>query len=129
MKETEKIAIARIMSGLKCSEEEAREVLEYDKAVDKGEKTVYDLSPEKERVAKQYTRADRKPTAYKFTKRTRKPNAEKGAIIAGLVNYLTTTEDFQTDAVEVVNKERQVRFTSGGEVFEITLVQKRKPKA
>ena len=30
--------------------------------------------------------------------------------------------------VEIVNKERQIAFTVGENVFELTLVQKRKPK-
>ena len=53
-KETE--AIQRIMNGLKCSEAEAKEIYEYDRSIDKGEKTEYDLSAEQQKVAKQYTR-------------------------------------------------------------------------
>ena len=32
--------LQRIMANLKCTEEEAAEIMAYDKAVDKGEKTI-----------------------------------------------------------------------------------------
>jgi len=119
--------VQRIMDGLKCSEEEAKQVYEYDKAVDRGEKTEFDLTPEQEKVARKAARASRKPTVYNFNKRERKPNATKGAIITALVEWLHAAS-FEAEQIEVVNKERQLRFVSAGETFELTLVQKRKPK-
>lgn len=127
-RESEAAAIKRIMDGLHCDEAEAREVYTYDRAVDRGEKTAHDLTPEQEKAARKYARADRKPTAYKFTTRARKPNATKGAIIAALAAWLNATEDFSAEGVTVTNAERQITFESGGEKFELTLVQKRKPK-
>ena len=37
-------------------------------------------------------------------------------------------EHMDFDNIEVVNAERQVKFTIGEDIFELTLVQKRRPK-
>lgn len=126
----EQEAIQRIMNGLKCSEAEAKQVFEYDRAIDHGEKTPYDLTPQQEKEARKATRADRrKNTVYDWSKpRARKPNATKGMIIAAVAEWLRSTEEFSADNIEVTNAERQIKFTSAGETFELTLVQKRKPK-
>ena len=44
----------RIMRILKVSEEEADEILEYDKRIDRGERVEYDLPPELEKMAKKF---------------------------------------------------------------------------
>lgn len=118
------------MDGLKCSEAEAKEIYAYDCAVDKGEKTEYDLSPEQEKAARKYARTGTRktPTAYKFTPRQRKPNATKGGIIAELAEFFEKNSQFNIENLQVTNKERQISFTIGAETFEVTLVQKRKPK-
>lgn len=123
--------IARIMNGLKCSEVEAAEVLAYDKAVDKNEATPYDLPQDKLEVARKFahTGTRKNPTVYKFTKRERKPNATKAGIITELFNFLTENSDFATENVTILNKERMIGFKIGEESYELTLVQKRKPKS
>ena len=127
-KDTEQIQ--RIMAGLKCSEEEAHEILAYDKAIDKGEKTEYDLPQDKLEVARKFahTGTRKTPTVYKFTKRERKPNATKAGIIAELFTFLAENSDFAVENAEIMNKERQIGFNIGDDRFELTLVQKRKPK-
>lgn len=113
--------------GLTPDEEKA--LLAYDKAVERGEPTEFDLSPEKAKIAQKFAHAGtRKPTAYKFTKRERKPNATKGGIIAELADFLEKNSQFSVENLQITNKERQISFQIGGEVFELTLVQKRKPK-
>ena len=120
----------RIMDNLQCSEQEARDILAYDKAVEKGEKTEYDLPQEKLEVARKFahTGTRKNPTVYKFTKRERKPNATKAGIITELFKFLTENSDFATENVTILNKERMIGFKIGEESYEITLVQKRKPK-
>ncbi len=121
--------VALFMEALGIDKEEAERLFEYDRLVDKGEPTPYDLTPEQQKAAAKYKRADRKPTTYKFNKRERRPNATKGSIIAALERFLAETADFSAENIEIVNKERQIRFQSAGETFELTLVQKRKPKS
>jgi hypothetical protein len=118
----------RIMKILNVSPQEADEILAYDKLVDQGKPTPYDLSKEEEKKLRKYRQADRKPTAYKFDKRERKPNATKGGLIQELFEFLSGASSFATENVEITNKERQVRFSIGEDTFELTLVQKRKPK-
>ena len=127
-KESEQLS--RIMSALKVSEQEARDIMAYDKAVDRGEKTEYDLPADKAEVARKFahTGTRKNPTVYKFTKRERKPNATKAGIITELFNFLTENSDFATENVTIMNKERMIGFKIGEESYELTLVQKRKPK-
>lgn len=114
--------------GLTPQEEE--ELLAYDKAVDAGKKTEYDLSPEQEKIARKFahTGTRKQPTAYKFTPRQRKPNATKGGIIAELAEFLEKNSQFSIENLQILNKERQIAFAIGADSFELTLVQKRKPK-
>lgn len=123
--------LTRIMNGLKCSEEDAKEILAYDKAIDHGEKTEFDLPQDKLEVARKFahTGTRKQPTLYKFTKRERKPNATKAGIIAELFTFLTENSDFAVENAEITNKERQIAFRIGENRFELTLVQKRQPKA
>ena len=124
-------AINRIMQGLKCTEAEAREVYESDRAIDKGEKVAFDLTAEQQKVAKQYTRTGtrKQPTVYKFDKKERKANPTKGGIVAEIAEFLTNNSQFAIESLEIVNKERQIAFKIGENTYEVTLIQKRKPKS
>ena len=117
---------------LGLSDAEIAEVLEADKAIERGQKQEFDLSAEKLKEAKKYTKAERAPTVYKLDntdgKRSRKENATKAGIIAEIYTFLMENAGFTAENVEITNKERQITFESGGEKFELTLVQKRKPK-
>ena len=121
----DKEQIARIMSGLKCSYEEALEVYECDKAIDKGEKMDFDLTKEQEKNARKFVKRETMSGTKKCT-RERKVNEPKKAFIEDLVEWLKNSETYEN--VEVLNAERQVKFTIGEDTFELTLVQKRKPK-
>lgn len=54
--------------------------------------------------------------------RTRKPNDTKREIMRVLSGAVATVAE---NSVEIVNEERQLRFTIDGKVYEVTLVQKR----
>lgn len=118
------------MNGLKCDREEAEQVYEYDMSLKDGVRAEYDATPEQLKVERQMARTGTRkaPTAFKFTKRERKPNATKGGIIEELSRFLAENSDFSVENVEIVNKERQIAFVIGSDKFELTLVQKRKPK-
>ena len=125
MAETQKEKIMRILN---VSAQEADEIMAYDKAVDQGKATPYDLTKEQEKEVRKYRQADRKPFVPKLTKRERKPNATKGGLIAELFTFLSENSDFAVENAEITNKERQIAFQIGEDKFELTLVQKRKPK-
>jgi hypothetical protein len=123
------------MRKLGWTEEEIADVIAYDNAVEKGEKTKYDLTDTQQKIAKGYTKADRKktaPTVYKLDNtngnRSRKENPTKEAIIAEIAQFLVEKSENACENVEIPNKGRQIAFTIGENSFELTLVQKRKPK-
>lgn len=120
----------KIMDLLDCSEEEAEDVMKWDKVIDQGGRTPYDLSPEAEKEAKKYanSREKKKPTVYDFKKRERKSNPTKGAIIAEIAQFLTENSENACENVEITNKERQIAFSISDNQYELTLVQKRKKK-
>ena len=119
-----------IMRLLNCSEAEAEDIIKTDKMIDRGERTPYDLDPEAEKEAKKYanSRERKRPPVYDFKKRERKANPTKGAIIAEIAKFLEENSENACENVEITNKERQIAFKIGENDYELTLVQKRKPK-
>jgi hypothetical protein len=122
--------IQRCMVNLKCTREEAEDIIKWDKVIDQGGRTPFDLDPETEKMAKKMANAieRKKPTNYDFSKRERKANPTKGGIIAEIAQFLAENSQFATENVEITNKERMIAFKIGDDNFEITLIQKRKPK-
>lgn len=121
------------MTGLKCSEAEAKEILAYDKEVDKAgakERLAHDLDIETEKEAKKMVNVHehKKAPNYQFTQRERKANPTKGGIITELAKFLENDSDFAVEKVTITNKERMIAFSIGSDNFEVTLTQKRKPK-
>lgn len=109
--------IENIMQLLGCSEEQAKQVIEDDKRIDKGEK-LFELTAEQQAVAKKYRQGDRKPTVYNFNTRERKANNDKRELIALLnatLNEVTETEP------TVTNPERQIDFLYKGKKYRVVL--------
>lgn len=129
MTEKEK-RISSIMSSLGVSQAEAEEIYEFDKAIDRGERTQYDLDPEKEKEAKKIANVKNHRTTgvYNLNKRERKANPTKASIIAEIAKFLTENSENACENVNITNKERQIAFRIGENDYELTLVQKRKPK-
>ena len=103
------------MIALGCSEEEAYEVIEADRKIDKGEK-LFDLDPELEKGAKKARQAPRKANATP-TKRERKEDTDKRELIDLLKNALEGT----AESLEVTNVERQIDFIFSNRKFRIVL--------
>ena len=122
--------IADYMKRNKCNREEAIDLIKYDIAVESDEDTEYDLTEEQTANVKSMMRkVDHAKTEGKV-KRERKPNELKEAIVAEIAEFLR--EDAQGQAyedVEVTNKSRMIAFTVSDKHFELTLVEKRPPKA
>ena len=118
----------RIMRVLKCTAAEADEILKADKDIDQGKRVEFDLSPEEEKAAKKYANTHERKMDGETKPRQRKENPTKGGIIAEIAKFLAENSEFATENVEITNKERQIAFKIGEEMFELTLVQKRKPK-
>ena len=116
--------IERIMRSLGVTEAEAKLIAEEDKAIDRGERMDFDLSPEAEKAAKKMANVGTRKTASEPVERKRKENFTKANIIAEVAKFLKNLGE----NVQITNKERQITFSIGSEDFEFTLVQKRKPK-
>lgn len=118
------------MRTLKVTSEEADEIIAFDKAIDRGERTEYDLDPEREKMAKKFANVTehKKPTVYQFKQRERKKNPTKSAIITEIAKFLQENSENDCENVEITNAERQISFKIGETAYEFTLVQKRKPK-
>ena len=66
---------------------------------------------------------------YKFdTTKSKKENPVKQAIIAEIEQFLLKNDAICAENVEITNKERQIAFKICENDYELTLVQKRKPK-
>lgn len=125
----EKAKVEEIMRLLDCTEEEAIDVIETDKIIDKGGRTKYDLPIEKEKeIRKIYAVKDRMAKDKENSQRgkTRAENPTKAQIIAELADFLTENGK---ENVNITNKERQIAFSIGETNFELTLVQKRAKKS
>ena len=115
----DKAQIQNFMTVLKISEQERQELLAYDKAVDKGTATEYELTPEQKKVSKERRRAENR--TYTFTQRERKADNEKQEINSKIASL------FAENAV-ITNKEREVALTIGDNEYSITLIKHRTKK-
>ena len=114
----------KLMTLLSITEKEAEEVMAYDRRVNKGEKTEYDLSTEKQKVANDLTKTHTR-TVYNFTKpKEHKANGVKASLIIFLAGALST----EVKNLVVLNPERQLAFSIGEHQYELTLTQKRAKK-
>ena len=118
-------AIENLMNLLNCTEEQAKDIIACDKAIDKGERVYFDLDKEQEKVAKKFANIGTHKATGEPTERKRKENPTKATIISEIAELLNAKG---YDLVEITNKERQIAFKFGENDYEITLTQKRKPK-
>ena len=122
MSESEKEKLMRILN---ISEAEAKAVMEYDKSVEKGKATEYDLTAEQKKVASDMAKTGTR--VYNFSKKREKKVNE---IKLDLINYLAEKlVDFGVEHLTLINAERQIGFSIGENDYELTLTQKRKKKS
>ena len=106
--------IEKLMKTLDITREEALQLIEDDKAIDRGAK-MFDLDPELEKASKRARQAPRTSTPTP-TKRTKKEDTDKGYLISEIVKALA-----ECDKVEITNPERQIDFEFSGRKFRIVL--------
>ena len=106
--------IQKLMKSLNISREEALELMEDDKEIDRGAK-MFELPDELKAGAKKARQADRKATT---TKRERKPEPEKAEICSAMMDGLRElgVEDFN-----ITNAEREFLFVHNGTKYKVTL--------
>lgn len=107
--------IEKLMKSLDISREEAIQLIEDDKAIDRGAK-MFDLDPELEKGAKKARQAERKASAP--VKREKKAKPEKAEICCAMMDGLKAlgVEEFN-----ISNPEREFVFFHNGTKYKVTL--------
>jgi hypothetical protein len=114
--------LARVLN---ITEDEAREVQQTDKRIDRGEK-LFELPPELEAGAKKARRADRKKV--ENVKREKKVDNDKRELIQYLESSLEDAHhrDMDLDDITITNPEREMEFIYNGIKYRLTLMRPRK---
>lgn len=110
--------IKTIMKKLDCDEETAKDVIECDKRIEKGEK-LFELPEELEKGAKKARSAGNCKGYTKPTYREKKVDNEKRAIIQCMTEIAENLADNGT--VNLTNAEREFDFVYKGRKFKIVL--------
>ena len=122
--------ILKLMKTLGITEEEAIELYNEDKEVDKMTKMSdidSDISEEQKKAKKKYTNVKRGVNAYgKTPTRELTPDENKRLIIQTIAKALT--ECAEVSNLEITNIQKYIAFSIGSEDFEIDLKRKRKKK-
>ena len=125
--------IKYIMRTLDCSEQEALQLIEDDKAVDRMTKTAEiqsDLTQEQKKASKKARSVAKAPkakapTAYKWeTKKQKKRDNEKHNIIELFINALEG--DTNVKDIKMLNEDREFEFLYNDRKIKVTLIAPRK---
>ncbi len=125
--------IEYIMRTLDCSEQEALQLIEDDKAVDRMTKTAEiqsDLTQEQRKASKKARTVAKAPkakapTAYKWeTKKQKKRDNEKHNVIELFINALEG--DTNAKNIKILNEDREFEFLYNDRKIKVTLIAPRK---
>lgn len=108
--------IQKLMKSLNISREEAMQVIEDDKAIDRGAK-MFELDPELEKGAKKARQAERKVSTTP-AKREKKAKPEKAEICSAMMDGL---KELGVGEFTINNPEREFVFTHNGTKYKVTL--------
>lgn len=116
--------IQKHMKTLKCTREEAIDIIACDDEIDGGNKELFALTDEQKKLVRKITKADKKPeTVKKPTKRERKVNENKKILIEKIAEALAETENLS------VKTETEISFTYNGKAYSVKLTEHREKKA
>lgn len=118
------MTVEELAQRLNISVDEARQVQEDDKRIDRSEK-LFELPPELEAGAKKARQTGtRKVTE---VKRERKPDEDKRELIQYLESSLEDAyPDLDLGNITITNPEREMEFTYNGKKYRLTLACPRK---
>ena len=119
--------IEHIVDSLGCSIAEAKQIIEDDRKIDKGQEVNFGLSKEEEKKALKYAnvKEHKKPMVLNLQKREKKADTTKEGVIQALFNFLV--ENGYADC-EITNKSKLISFKIAEDCYELNLIRKRKPK-
>jgi hypothetical protein len=120
--------IQKHMATLKCSREEAIDLIECDDEIDKGNTDLFALTAEQKKIVRAVTKADKNPNAKRTVKRERKIDDDKKHIFDILRIPL---EGYQLNG-EIENltckNEAEISFTYNGNEYTVKLTKHRPKK-
>ena len=109
--------IQKLMEVLDLTEDEAKQLIADDEAIDKGEK-LFELNADQKQVEKKMRQADRKVDAYgKTTKRERKADEDKAFLLNELFKSILPI----CETYEIANGEREFTFTYHEKKYKVVL--------
>lgn len=108
--------VQKLMQVLGVTEEEAREILATDKAIEQGADP-FPLTDAEEKASKEARRAEQDKATRKQTAKPKKVDAEKREIMQVIDDALCDL----VDNVEVINPERELVCHFNGRKFKVTL--------
>lgn len=124
------------MRKQKYSDAQIEEMLEDDKAVDRGEALPWDMTPEEHKKAMKYANVDehkkpaekKTPTVYNWNTegKPKKQNITKEALVSALAQFLAENAELGCENVEITNKQGKISFKVGENDFTFSLTQHRK---
>lgn len=119
--------IDELVETLGCSIAEAKQIIEDDKKIDKGESVDFGLSKEDEKQALKYANVKdkKKPMVLNLQKRERKADTTKEGVIQAVYDFLVENG---YEGCEITNKSKLIAFKIGEDSYELNLIRKRKPK-
>ena len=121
--------ILHLMKSLDLTREEAIELYNEDKEVDKMKLSEVDndLTEEQKEAVKKYknTATKKKPFVPKLDKRPRKENPTKRGVINDIFKAL---EELDYEGLNILKPEKEITFDLNGDKYSISLICHRKPK-
>ena len=118
--------IEKHMRTLKCTREEAIQLIQDDADVDRGIAKPWDLTKEQMKNARKLANVSTRKSSGTVT-RTKKENPAKQAIISAVASALA--DCVECSAVNIINAERTVDFTGAdGTSYTLTLTAHRAKK-
>ena len=120
------------MKKLGYSDEQIEEMLEDDRAVDRGEPLPWDMSKEEHKKAMKNANANehKKPMVLNLPKKEVKKNAPKIEIMDNIYQFLSENCPLQFEKLEIVATptQKKVEIEYCGESFTLSLTNHRKKK-
>ncbi len=115
--------IEKHMRTLKCTREEAIQLIKDDEDVDRGIAKPWDLTPEQIKNQRKLANVSTRKRTGEAKPRTKKENPDKKYILANLVHGIPTDE---VENLKITNDERSFDFTFNGVNYSVSLTAHRK---
>lgn len=113
------------MDTCRVTEAEALAILEADKAIDRGERMLFDLSEEQEKKVKKIIRGEREQSTAKPRAKT---DDEKIQMYQEILGFLKEFSSFDLKNLGLAPKNNEINFTLGENDYSLRIIRHRKEK-